>query len=302
MNILIVGLGSIAKKHICAINELVKGANIFALRSGLESKPEEGVNDIYSMSELQVRPDFVIISNPTSEHDATIQQMCEYGFPMFIEKPVLGSVENSIEISRRLSSKKILTYVACNLRFHPLIQRLKAEFSKRKPVEMNVYCGSFLPEWRPQQDYRKVYSARKDMGGGVHLDLIHEIDYVRHLLGMPNTTQVYRSKKSALEINSTDIAHYILEYDAASVFITLNYYRRDPKRQIECVWENESWSVDLLKGTITDHLGNSIYASDYDIKQTYEDQMSYFLDCLKNEKLPMNDFDEAVNVLKICLS
>ena len=302
MTILIIGLGSIAKKHISAIRELMDEVSVFALRSNKNSQPIEGVTNIYNISDLPSKPDFAIISNPTSLHFTTIRDMCEYGCPMFIEKPVLSTIEGSEEISMLLSAYPLMTYVACNLRFHPLIKRLKTEFALRKPIEMSVYCGSYLPDWRPGQDYRKVYSAHQSMGGGVHLDLIHEVDYVKYLLGLPIHSQVYRSRKSNLEIDSSDVAHYLLEYDQTSVFITLNYYRKDPKRGIECVWENETWSVDLLNGAITDHLGNEVFTTNYPIVQTYKDQMSYFIDCLKSGNSAMNDFNEAVEVLKICLS
>jgi predicted dehydrogenase len=222
--------------------------------------------------------------------------------PLLIEKPVLSALDDIEALKTVIKESKIMTYIGCNLRFHPVIERLKQEMDQRRPVEMNVYCGSYLPDWRPQQDYRKVYSAKSSLGGGVHLDLIHEIDYTTYLLGQPKAFTSYSSRKSSLEIDSKDIAHYILEYDQTSVFITLNYYRREAKRQIECVWEDEVWIADLIKGEILNGQGDIIFTKPFDVLETYYAQLNYFLGCIQEERKPMNDFSEAIEVLKIGLN
>ncbi|MFT7381873.1 MAG: putative dehydrogenase [Roseivirga sp.] len=302
MKVLIVGLGSISKKHITAIRRISSNAKIYALRSGNSINEEVDVENIYSLADAPKDLDFCVISNPTSEHGDTIKLLASLKKPMLIEKPVLSSLNNIDELNSVIKEFDIITYIGCNLRFHPVIERLKQEMDQRRPVEMNVYCGSYLPDWRPQQDYRKVYSAKSSLGGGVHLDLIHEIDYTTYLLGQPKAFTSYSSRKSSLEIDSKDIAHYILEYDQTSVFITLNYYRREAKRQIECVWEDEVWIADLIKGEILNGQGDIIFTKPFDVLETYYAQLNYFLGCIQEERKPMNDFSEAIEVLKIGLN
>jgi predicted dehydrogenase len=302
MKVLIVGLGSISKKHITAIRRMSSEAKIYALRSGHSNCEEIGVQNIYNLAEAPEDLDFCIISNPTSEHRDSIKLLASLRKPMLIEKPVLSALDDIEALKTVIKESKIMTYIGCNLRFHPVIERLKQEMDQRRPVEMNVYCGSYLPDWRPQQDYRKVYSAKSSLGGGVHLDLIHEIDYTTYLLGHPQTFNSYLAKKSSLEIDSKDIAHYTLEYDQTSVFITLNYYRREAKRQIECVWEDEVWIADLIKGEILNGQGDIIFTKPFDVLETYYAQLNYFWDCIQEERKPMNDFSEATEVLKICLN
>lgn len=117
MNVLIVGLGSIARKHIAALRSLEPEVQIYALRSTRFSNSVDGVTDLFSMKEVEEYSfDFAIISNPTSEHQKTIQQMGVLNIPLFIEKPLshqLDVKETVVEIER----KNVLTYVACNLRF-----------------------------------------------------------------------------------------------------------------------------------------------------------------------------------------
>lgn len=300
MKILIIGFGSIAKKHINALNSIVKNVEIIALRSSIKSPPHENIRSIYSLDDAPNDVDFAIISNPTSMHYQTIKDLTSLRIPLFIEKPVLSSNFGIEHLVKILKEYQTMTYVACNLRFHPVIEFLKKEMSIRRPIEFNVYCGSFLPYWRPDQDYRNSYSAKKELGGGVHLDLIHEIDYTVYLLGLPFNSNKYISKKSSLEICSADIAHYTLEYQNCSAFITLNYYRRDAKREIECVWEDDTWTIDLLKNIVTNSKNEIVYNVKFNIQDTYSAQMKYFLTCKKNGTQPMNSFYEAIKILKIC--
>ncbi|MBK6264519.1 Gfo/Idh/MocA family oxidoreductase [Marivirga sp. S37H4] len=302
MKVLIVGLGSIANKHIVSILKLDPHAEIYALRHNFNNITKEGVTDIYSINEIPAHLDFIIVSNPSSEHFKTVQLLIDLNVPLFIEKPLFINLKGHQELLKEIARKNILTYVACNLRFHPIITYLKEEFNKRKPLEYNVYCGSYLPDWRPNSDYRENYSAKKELGGGVHFDLIHEIDYTMYLLGNPLTVQSYQSKKSPLEIDSADVAHYVLEYEQSSVFITLNYYRKTPKRAIELVWEDSVWYVDLLKNEIVSSGNEIIFSQPFNIVETYDLQMAYFLKCLENKSVTMNDIEEGIKTLKICLN
>ena len=169
--------------------------------------------------------------------------------------------------------------------------------------EVNIYCGSYLPDWRPGKDFRKIYSANAAMGGGVHLDLIHELDYCTWLFGNPMETTSVKRNVSYLKINAIDFAAYHLLYDTFSANITLNYFRKDPKREIEIITEKGTIKADLLKCTITSLEDSQIiFEQPYQVKDTYVEQMNYFISHIKNNQQPMNNFDEAVDVLKIALT
>jgi len=304
MEVLILGLGSIAAKHIIALKALDKDVAIFALRSGNNGTDASGVINIYDLSELKAKPDFAIISNPTNRHLQSITQLAESGIPLFIEKPPLHSMDGALQATELIKRNNIFTYVACNLRFHPCITFLKDYFENNtcRLNEVNVYCGSYLPDWRPGKDYKKNYSADKAMGGGVHLDLFHEMDYTCWLFGYPAKSYGFFSTKSSLDIDAVDYANYLLAYVDFNASIILNYYRRTPKRTIDILFDTETWVVDLINCTITAQSGALIFQSPgFKIIDTYINQMRYFTDCLKNGKTPMNTLEDAVKVLQISL-
>lgn len=303
MKVLIIGLGSIAKKHIAAINQFDQSAEIYALRSSFDSKSDnEGIIDIYNLEDIQVSYfDFVLISNPTSEHFSTIQKLVHFKKPLFIEKPLFSEIsEETQALVDEVKEKRITTYVACNLRFLECIKELKVLLQDEKINEVNVYCGSYLPDWRPGVDFRTVYSANKDMGGGVHIDLIHELDYVYWLFGNPDKTNSFFSNTSSLNISSYDYANYLWKYKTFSASIILNYFRKDSKRSIEVVTDRGTYVVDLLKNSI-EFNNKCIFASQKKIADTYHSQMKFFIENILKGKEKFNTIEEANTILKLCM-
>ncbi len=304
MKVLIVGLGSIARKHIGAIRKIAPASEIYALRSDRGSRPEEGVTDIFEKKEIPGDIDFVIISNPTSCHAAAIETLKDLGKPFFIEKPVFESIRHD-GIVKEISDRGLLTYVACNLRFLDSLAFLKkflADNPAKRINEVNVYCGSYLPEWRPGVDFRNCYSAIPELGGGVHIDLIHEIDYVYWLFGRPDEARAICRNVSSLGIRAIDYANYSLIYPGFVASVILNYYRRDYKRTIEILFDDCTWTLDLKSNTITDNNGALIFKGRNDVASTYESQMRYFVDLVKTGGKSENDIKSAYDVLNICLN
>lgn len=303
MKVLIIGLGSIALKHIKALQELYPSVVIYALRRKAElSKGIKGVIEIFDINEIDIDSiDFILISNPTSVHYDTIQKVIRYKKPLFIEKPLFDALSKEAkELITEVEKQEITTYVACNLRFLKSIAKIKELLVGRRVNEVNVYCGSYLPDWRPNVDFRKVYSANKEMGGGVHIDLIHELDYVYWLFGAPIHTQSFFSNKSSLNITAYDYANYLWEYDDFSVSVVLNYYRRDSKRTLEILTDEGTYLVDLLRNNIS-YNDEIVFQSSQLSLQTYTAQMQFFVEEILNKQTKFNTIVEGYKVLELCL-
>lgn len=302
IRVLIIGLGSIAKKHITALRNLSVEFDIFALRSSKDAERYEDVKNIFKLGDKDF--DFAIISNPTYLHFKYIKLLASKSIPLFIEKPAVHDLSNIDEILNLVAEKRVITYVACNLRFHPCLKFVKEKINNEETRinEINVYCGSYLPDWRPGINFKDIYSANPKMGGGVHLDLFHEIDYITWIFGKPKLHNAVKRSVSSLSIESIDYANYIFYYEKFTTTIILNYYRRRTKREIEIIFEDNSWTVDLIDNKIKNDEGELIFeARGFELSQTYESQLSYFLDFLKEKKQPMNSLKDSMPALKICL-
>ena len=303
MNVLIIGLGSIALKHIKVLKEINANTSIFALRSSKLSTKVSGVKDLFEWEEVVSKKfHFCIISSPSSLHLSHIKLVEVLRIPIFIEKPLFIN-QSQINDFKILDLKNLRSYVACNFRFNPIIEFLKEDLKiKAKNIyEVTAYCGSYLPNWRPNKDYRKVYSSIKELGGGVNIDLIHEPDYFVHLFGLPEHTSVHNRKVSSLEINSNDSSIIYLSYKNFQASITLNYFRKDSRRTLEVVTDKKTIFVDFLRGIVKDLETNTIlYQSSEDlIESSYKKQMLFFLNSIKSNEYKMNSIDEALSVLKI---
>ena len=303
MKVLIIGLGSIAHKHIAALKTLMPDCKIYALRSNRLGSEAEGVSNCYSLAEVPSDIRFIIISNPTSLHLQTIKEVSHFGAPLFVEKPPIDSLNHVDDLTRLVRSLEIPTYTAFNLRFHPVIQWLKDNIEFFRVIEVNAYCGSYLPDWRPDKDYRKVYSARKELGGGVHLDLTHEIDYLVWIFGNPVASNSTKRKISNLEVDSVDSAKYWLEYETFTVNLTLNYFRKDSKRLVEIVTDLTTLECDLLSNKVTDLVKDEVLfeTSNFTSSDTYKMQMKYFMDCLETKTQPMNSLLQSMRTIEVCL-
>lgn len=303
MKVLIVGLGAIAKKHIEALRNIDPGVEIFALRSNNPSAIWVGITNIYEPDSRIRDCDFAIISNPTGMHADAIEQLLDYHIPLFIEKPLFDTLEHA-DTLQRLEHACIPTYVGCNLRFLDSIrflQRYIAENPQRRVNEVNVYCGSNLARWGGDK-YRSLYNADPKRGGGVHIDMIHDVDYVCHIFGMPQHSRHVFRNVSSLGIDAYDYANYILEYPGFTANIILNYYRPTPKRILEIVFADEVWTADLRKNVITDDSGKEVYRGNNNVDATYTEQMQYFIDAIQTGQPIRNNASTAYRILSLCLN
>lgn len=302
MKVLIIGSGSIAKRHQKALRKLKQSVEFYALRSQFGANRIPGLINLYDYADIPDDITFIIISNPTSLHHKTLKEVLQLKKPVFLEKPPFMCLEGIPDTLDMVKEIGISVYTAFNMRFHPVIQWAKKNIRPDEVLEIQSYCGSYLPDWRPQIDYQKNYSATAELGGGVHLDLIHELDYLHYLFGLPKAVHRFLSKVSDLEINSVDHAHYWLEYEKFGASVLLNYFRKTPKRTLEIVTCQSSITLDLLTSQISDSSGEIFFSAARDPQYTYDEQMKYYLNHLNSDKPMMNTLEEAIETLKICIA
>ncbi len=303
MKVLLIGYGSIAKKHIAALRELVTDVEVYALRSSEHSAATEEVINIKSIEEAG-DISFSMVCNPTSLHADALSKLAALRKPVFLEKPPFQNWSSTEQqLVKQLNDLNVRVYCAFNLRFLECLLYLKKTVDVSEVNEVNIYCGSYLPEWRPRTDYRNSYSANERMGGGVHLDLIHELDYATWIFGIPLKVTSEKTSHSSLKINAADSAHFALQYAHFTTHIQLNYYRRDAKRSVEVVTSANTLYADLMNNTVRNLTHNTLlFESEQRVKDTYEAQMSYFLKALNEKESHFHDsFSQAIETLQIAL-
>ena len=171
--------------------------------------------------------------------------------------------------------------MAAPMRWCGTMLALKEELPRLKPYSVRVICSSYLPDWRPGVDYRTVYSAHREMGGGVTIDLIHEWDYLVELFGVPSQVYNLKGTFSHLEIDSDDLSVYIARYPGLLAEVHLDYFGRTYRRSIELFCKNGTVTADFGAGTLTLEDG-TVRRYEEPVNRRYEREMEYFVDYARN--------------------
>ena len=231
MRVLVVGFGSIGKRHYEVLKELGYKVDILSRRK----------NQSLQKTNLK-KYDYFVIATENSLHYKQLKYIDKNvkNKIIFCEKPLFDKY-------KKLKIKNNKVYVGYVLRFHPLLQKLKSFLKNEKILFINAKCGQFLPTWR-NTDYKKSYSAKKE--GGVLLDLSHEIDYVRYLAGDIKKIKSYQVKLSDLEIKKDDLTTFIGKAKNTIVNVTIDYISKLTHRFIIVETLNTTYKLDFIKNEI----------------------------------------------------
>jgi predicted dehydrogenase len=331
MKILIAGLGGIGQRHLRNLRTLLcAGAEIRAvdLRRNIPvltdqltvqagATLEEKYNlRIYSDLEpaLEWKPEVVFVCNPTSQHVPTALRAAQADCHLFIEKPLSHSLEQVEELINLVESRGLTAVVGYQMRFHPCLQRLYTLLQEKKVgriLSVRAEIGEFLPGWHSYEDYRQMYASRQDLGGGVILSQIHEMDYLYWLFGLPRSIYALGGHLSRLEIDVEDTADILMNFtmDGQSVPISLHedYLQRPPSRGCAIIGDAGKILLNFpsLMVTVFDGEGKQVESSsfkDFQRNQMFLDELKYFLASLQRTPGPLVSVREAAHSLRMALA
>ncbi len=303
MRVLFVGLGSIGKRHIKNLSQICEKRGIELSCDALRTRGNELPNEIENLidnkfkcyEEIEDIYDIAFITNPTSLHKEAIEKLKGKAKNFFIEKPVF--CKETMEEGLKLDFSNGVHYVAAPLRYNSAVKSLADYAKENKIIAIRAITSSYLPAWRPGTDYRDCYSAKKEEGGGVSIDLVHEWDYITSIFGFPKAVRSIIDKKSALEINSDDIAIYIAEYDNMTVELHLDYFGRATRRECEVFTDDESIVFDIAKNKIKNFETDKV--TKLSPSEIYIEEMNSFLDMVLDGKKNTNTPQNAADVLRL---
>lgn len=303
MKVLFVGIGSIGTRHLKNLSNACKERNIqldvTALRSSLRKLSEETAalinNQITQLDDTVY--DLAFITNPTNLHHSAIKDLVGKAKFFFIEKPIFEDCTYSLS-ELNLTDKN--AYVAAPMRYCGAYMKLKEIIKDIPSYSVRIICSSYLPEWRPNADYRKVYSAIRAMGGGVTIDLIHELDYMVDLFGFPVESYNFKGTYSHLEIDSDDLSVYIARYKDKICEVHLDYFGRTYRRTCEVFTKDGTIVADFGAGTVTLADGTVIDCTE-DANMRFIREINNVLDIIEGKAENINTPEKANKVLALTL-
>lgn len=309
MKALVVGCGSIGRGHLCNLINLGSVESVFVYTKvpqcleGLDSKDKVRIVD--SLDDVKV--DFAVIANETYKHLSTATFLAEKGINLFIEKPLSHNLDGVDSLKELVERKNLKAFVGYNLRFLGAIGYIKEQISKGVIGDLyfaKIEAGQYLPLWRPGRDYRSSYSVSRERGGGVSLDLSHEVDYMRFLFGEPCHWKVVKTKVGKLNIDSEDVFEGIFRYDSGFICnVHMDYLQMDKKREIRVVGSKGTLLCDFAKKNLKITEGERETTLDdaniFDVNKTYLTEMEHFIKSVEEGRNPGITLEDGIKALKL---
>ena len=311
---MVAGAGSIGRRHLANLKKLglTRLAACDPHPDRLEYVASEFQAECFPAIEAGLenfRPDVVLVCTPPVHHVAQAMQALCSGAHVFVEKPLSDCLEGVQELGNEAVNRGATVQVGYNLRFHPPIQKLKQlvdETAVGKILWARIEAGSYLPDWSPWQDYRKSYTARRELGGGILLDGSHEIDYATWLLGAPRDVACMAGHVSRLDVDVEDCATILLGFpEGPRADIHVDFIQRSYSRNCTLVGPEGKLQWDFMKNAVQIvRAGGQIETIDFDceINDMYVAELAHFLECVVTGVRPRFGLEEAILTLRIALA
>ena len=314
----VIGCGSIGKRHLQNLLALGAGALVaFDVRADRREEVRARFPQIEVVDELDQawahRPDVAVVAVPTRWHVPLALQAAEAGCHLFIEKPLSDRLDEELDrLLERVTARRLVTLVGCNLSFQPgliTVKRLLQEGAVGRVVAARAEAGQYLPDWHPAEDYRSGYSARRELGGGVILDAIHELDYLCRFFGDVDAVACMAGQLSHLDIDTEDTAAILVRFASGTIGeIHLDYVQRAYSRGCRIIGDQGTITWDYVTGQTRWYAAATrrweTYANppDWEPNRMYVEEMRHLARCVTEGERPLVDVMEGARVLGVALA
>lgn len=302
MKVLFIGMGSIGTRHLKNLYKISRMFNfdlvVHAFKSGKSNYTydvsEYNIKEIYDYKLLDDKYDVIFVANPTNLHFSTMKEFRRKTECMFVEKPVFENIDYPIE---SFLQDNVNYYVAAPIRYTNVFKKVKELVKGEKINSVRIICSSYMPNWQKNRDYKKSFRTSTINGGGVDIDLIHEIDYMVELFGYPSS--VYRNSKkvSNLEMEACDLAVYVFDYEDFTVEVHLDYFGFKDNRKIEIITDNNYIVGDFIEKQVFNYKQSEMYKVEQN--DQYLDEMASFYQMYVKKSNSTNDIKKAFKCLAL---
>jgi predicted dehydrogenase len=332
MRILMIGLGGIGQRHLRNIRAIFQ-ENVEVLACRFRNRPEAltdtlqiepgskledkyGIKTVFSDLDqaLSAKPDAAFICNPSSLHVPTALACARAGCHLFIEKPLSHSLDGVEELIELTEAEKRVGYVGYQMRFHPCFRRVHELLRVNaigQVLAVRAEVGEYLPAWHTYEDYRQMYASRNDLGGGVILSQIHEMDYLYWLFGLPRQVFALGGHLSSLEVDVEDVASILMSFvvneQPMPVHLHQDYVQRPPSRTLQIVGDSGTIRANFHTLTVEHFDGSGQLAETttipkFERNQLFLDELVHFFACIEGKEKPLVSLRDGAQSLRMALA
>jgi predicted dehydrogenase len=260
---------------------------------------------------ISENPEVAFITNETAYHIPIAKKLAKLGLDLFIEKPLSNTMKDVKELLQITKRKKLVTLMGCNLRFNRSIEKIKSLIEDRKIgkiLSVKAECGTYLPDWHPNENYTKGYAARDDLGGGVVLTCMHELDYLYWFFGEIKEVFSLTGKFSNLKISTSDLSAIIMKFKNNIIAeVHLDYFQKPEVRSCKIIGTKGTIYWDSIDNEVKIYdFKKSKWVSELKIKkynknETYVKELKHFIQCINKNEKSINDVSQGEYVLRLAL-
>lgn len=316
-NVLIVGHGSIGNRH----REVAENCDSIGTVTTVGQREfDRNVNgktraecEHYIQSLAEGVLDFAVIAGPASTHLRTAMIFVDMNMHLIIEKPLSDSSIGVQVLLDTIEEKKLCVSVGYNLRNKPSLQRFKKAVDNDligKIYSVRCEVGQYLPDWRPDADYRETVSGNASMGGGVLLELSHEIDYLQWIFGPVQEVSGYVYNSHRLDVDVEDTAHLLFSFQSREnkenlpASVNMDFIRRDPIRQCVAIGEHGSLKWDGIADDVSLYESDSaqwrsVFIGNSSRDESYQKALELFVASIHCRDTQLVSAREGHSVLKV---
>ena len=318
MNYLFFGLGSIGQRHLRNLLSLDKNAKIFALRKKyisplLDHKNNKingsisgryNIKNIHNLKFLEnnkIKINAAFVCTPSSMHVNQALWCLKNDINVFIEKPVATNIKDLNKIKKLIKKKpRLINLVGYQLRFNPLINFIKNFcFDKKKLGEIyncEIFHGEHVNKFHSYEGYESSYSSRRNLGGGIVLTQIHELDYLNFFFNNHKLKKKYFFSKKISKLNLDVEDNYVSIFNFVSkknkkistfAKVTCSFMQVPRKRTIFISCQKGSVFADLVTNQIKilrPEKKTIIKKFSFDKNELFLKEMKNFLELIKTKR------------------
>lgn len=314
--ILIVGLGSIGRRHLRNLRAL-GWSNIRLLRTGLATLPDDALEGYPVERDLDgalaSQPLAVIVANPTALHLPVAVAAARAGCHLLIEKPLSHEFTDVAALEEAVGWRDVRVLMGFQFRFNPGLRQLKAWLDGGSigcVTSVHVHWGEYLPHMHPWEDHRLGYAARPELGGGVLLTLCHPFDYLRWLIGeVEEVTALETATDGELALDVESNVDLVLRLGGGvPAVVHLDFLQRPTDHRLIIVGSEGS-----LSWSQRDHAArrysplSGVWETvpappGFDRNTMFRDEMRHFLACVDGRARPLCTLEDGKAALRVSLA
>lgn len=308
---LIVGFGSAGERALALLRALRPSSEFLVV-----SRHATAGVDIPVVKSLEAgadfAPDAIILTGPSTTRAEVLRHLRALDVPVFIEKPLATSLGEGLAVVELLGGPHRRAQLGYNLRFSESLNNFRELVRGGRygrVTRFTAETAQYLPDWRPGRDFRETVSARAELGGGVLLELSHELDYIRWIFGEWEWVSAWTGQTSslALDVEDTALVTIGVESEKESVqlvgHLALDFARRDKTRTVTALCENGTVRWDGISGSVELYEPSnsqwSALTTDSGSEFTYDAQWESFLSLVEENSEPAVSVADGVEVLRI---